>query len=288
MTGEERRACPNCGTSLPGDARFCLNCGQDQRSGLVPFGEVLLDVLRDTFAFDSKFFNSVPKLLFKPGALTVDFRQERRARHIPAVRMYVFVSVVAFLIFSLGEERTPTISDRDKGVVQVQGLDQEMAAIDSLGVDAWQRERAQGGGWGKRLENKVLLLNHEGRFDEVFDRFQRQLPLMLLVIIPLVALLLKLFFWRSLYVVHLVFAFHLAAFALIVAALLHLAEYLTNGSFSFLTMLFVFAYMVPALHRVHGLRWIWSTVLALLLTLVLTVLVFLGLAATMVFAIDSV
>ncbi|MCB9170717.1 MAG: DUF3667 domain-containing protein [Flavobacteriales bacterium] len=288
MNGGAGRTCPNCGTSLPTHARFCLNCGQDQRSGLVPFGEVLLDVLRDTFAFDSKFFNSVPKLLFKPGALTVDFEQERRARHIPAVRMYVFVSIVAFLVFGLGEERTPTISDKDEGIVKVQGLDEEMAAIDSLGVDQWKRTRMNKGTWGERFENKVVLLDHEGRFDEVFDRFQRQLPLMLLVVIPVLALLLKLFFWRSLYVVHLVFAFHLAAFALIVAALLHLVEYLTDSSLSFLTMGFVLVYMVPALHRVHHVRWVWSVLLSLLLTVIATVLVALGLAATMVVAIDTI
>ena len=125
--------CPNCGTSLAVEMHYCPSCGQEQRERVVPVGQMLLDILRDNFAFDSKVFSSVPKLLFRPGFLTAEFVAGRRVRYIPAVRLYVFISVVAFLIVSIPTRdsfvQDGRLIDNEKPGAKISGMDAAMAEV---------------------------------------------------------------------------------------------------------------------------------------------------------------
>lgn len=53
----------------------------------------------DITHFDSKFFETVKDLIFRPGFLSNEFIKGRRARYLHPVRMYVFTSAIFFLLF---------------------------------------------------------------------------------------------------------------------------------------------------------------------------------------------
>lgn len=216
--------CTNCSAPLAEGAKFCHECGQDQRDRIVPIGQLVSDILRDLFAFDTKFFRTLPALMTKPGFLAEEFTQGRRVRYIPAVRMYIFISVVAFLIFSMGG--TPVVVegkmvDADEGTMQISGMNETMDLIDSVGVDEWKAQ-IDAAGTFESIGAKFALINYEGRMPLFLERFRRQLPIAIFLVIPLLALVIKLLFRKRYYVEHLIFVFHLGSFVLLTAALAHL------------------------------------------------------------------
>ena len=62
------------------------------------FRSFLEQFLGDYFTFDSKIIRSVMPLLFMPGKLTQEYMLGRRARYIPPLRMFIFLSVIFFLV----------------------------------------------------------------------------------------------------------------------------------------------------------------------------------------------
>ena len=54
---------------------------------------------QDITHFDGKFFSSLQYLIFKPGFLSKEYVNGRRASYLNPIRMYVFTSAVFFLIF---------------------------------------------------------------------------------------------------------------------------------------------------------------------------------------------
>ncbi|HOP44045.1 MAG: DUF3667 domain-containing protein [Flavobacteriales bacterium] len=283
--------CPNCGTSLVVDTRYCSACGQEQRERVVPVGQMLLDILRDNFAFDSKVFRSLPKLLFKPGHLTAEFVAGRHVRYIPPVRLYVFISVVAFLIFSFPTKdsfvQDGRLIDNEKPGVTISGMDGALAEVDSMGVEAWKRAHLDQGDLADRFGSKLILVNHQGLMPVVLERYRRQLPLPLLLIVPLVALVLKLLFWKAYYVVHLVTAFHWAAFVLLAFALLHMVDVALGTGIAIAAGIQGLVHIVLALRKVHAIGWLRSLLSGLVVSAVAVVLLAATMFATMVVVLEQ-
>ena len=88
--------CLNCGTVLKGP--FCYYCGQPDRNFLRFFPVLLRDMLEDLLDLDSRFMRTIKPLLFKPGKLTRDYMEGRRFRYAPPMRLYIFSSIVFFLL----------------------------------------------------------------------------------------------------------------------------------------------------------------------------------------------
>lgn len=91
--------CLNCGTALKGP--FCYFCGQPDRNFLRFFPVLLRDLMEDLLDLDSRFMRTMKPLLFKPGRLTRDYMQGRRFRYAPPMRLYIFSSIVFFLLAAL-------------------------------------------------------------------------------------------------------------------------------------------------------------------------------------------
>ncbi|KCZ48003.1 MULTISPECIES: DUF3667 domain-containing protein [unclassified Hyphomonas] len=94
--------CRNCGG--PVDARYCSRCGQLASNFHRPFFSLVMSSLADTFALDSRLWRSVPLLLFRPGRMTRNYLDGKRARYVPPFRLFLLASVLFFLtVFGLGE-----------------------------------------------------------------------------------------------------------------------------------------------------------------------------------------
>jgi hypothetical protein len=89
--------CLNCGTILEG--KFCHNCGQENLQMKESFGHMITHAVSDYFHFDDQFFSTLKPLLFKPGKLTVAYLAGHRASYLHPVKMYIFISLVFFLLF---------------------------------------------------------------------------------------------------------------------------------------------------------------------------------------------
>ena len=90
--------CPNCGHPLIGP--YCAICGQPHNTHRRTIGNLLHEFFKDIVSFDSRILRTARALLVQPGELPRAFREERTQRYMPAVRLYLFVSLLFFLFLS--------------------------------------------------------------------------------------------------------------------------------------------------------------------------------------------
>lgn len=90
-------SCANCGAPLTGS--FCAACGQKAHvhRSLVHVGE---EILHGVTHFDGKAWTTLPMLLFRPGKLTRDYIEGKRARYIAPVPLFLLVVFLMFFVFS--------------------------------------------------------------------------------------------------------------------------------------------------------------------------------------------
>lgn len=81
---------------------------------MVHFKQFILDFLGDYFTFDSLIIRSVKPLLFNPGFLTNEFLDGRRVRYIPPLRMFIFISIIFFLVLG-SVDSSIAIEKNDEG-----------------------------------------------------------------------------------------------------------------------------------------------------------------------------
>jgi RNA polymerase subunit RPABC4/transcription elongation factor Spt4 len=93
--------CQNCDYPLEPDFNFCPRCSQHNSDKLTSFWRLVVEVVSDFFSYDSRFSKTIFPFLFKPGFLTNEFVAGRRVRYMHPLRLYVFVSLVYFSVFSL-------------------------------------------------------------------------------------------------------------------------------------------------------------------------------------------
>ena len=87
--------CENCGSSVAG--RYCGNCGQRVEPPIHSVWHFLQVAAEDVTHADSRLWRTLAALLFKPGFLTREFLDGRRARYLPPVRLYLVLSVLFFV-----------------------------------------------------------------------------------------------------------------------------------------------------------------------------------------------
>lgn len=100
-TSEPTQTCLNCKEVYALKSHFCPNCGQHSKTSIITFKEALSDFLASLVAFDSKVFNTIPRLLFYPGRLTKEYLEGKRASQLPPFRLYLFLSIILILLLSL-------------------------------------------------------------------------------------------------------------------------------------------------------------------------------------------
>ncbi len=117
----ENVVCKNCGTKF--DGKFCPNCGQSVADYDKPFSFILYTFAGDFFAFDTRFFHSIIALLFKPGFLSKEYIEGRRAKYAPPFRMFIFISFILFLLLETYSNRGLTkvldisVSDESSDII---------------------------------------------------------------------------------------------------------------------------------------------------------------------------
>jgi len=141
--------CLNCGTTLSG--QYCGNCGQRARSRLISIWELLREAFGDLLELDSRLWLTLIPLTIRPGKLTRDYLEGRRARYMPPFRTYLVLSIIFFLVaffdpkdeFSILFDAEPdTSADTGAEAGNAEDIrDEVMRQLDEDGVvSAGQRE----------------------------------------------------------------------------------------------------------------------------------------------------
>lgn len=221
----EAAACLNCGAELAG--RWCAQCGQRAATPRPTLHGLLHEATHELAHLDGKIIRTVSLLLFKPGALTVEFLEGKRVRSVTPIRIYLLCSLLFFGTLSL----LPT---RKMNVKVTRGDAQLVQAAEKVQKDP------------------SLLTN----------ALQSAFPKAMFILMPLFALIVIAFYWRAekMYVPHFYFAVHYHAFAFVVLAIfeaLSPIRFLAMRIFRLTLLLLLFVYLGIALRRVYGgKRWL--------------------------------
>jgi hypothetical protein len=94
--GQQVHPCPNCGKPMIG--AFCAVCGQPQDINRRSVWGLVKVLVEDVVSFDSRIMRTSWALVARPGELASAFREGRTQRYLPALRLYLFVSLIFFLV----------------------------------------------------------------------------------------------------------------------------------------------------------------------------------------------
>lgn len=208
-------SCPNCGAPLVGP--YCAVCGQSSATLRVSLREIARNAVSDLWALDSRVVGTGVAMVWPPGEITRQYLEGKRARFVPAFRLYLICSLLFFLVLSFtGALRGgPAEPDPEVGAARAEVRTRLLAqAAEAEGLE---REILL------RVERIQALQEGEGIRALVAVALERHLPKAMFFLLPLFALLLRILYVRRawVYAEHLVFALHYHAlvFTLFAAAL---------------------------------------------------------------------
>ena len=97
--GARTVACRNCGEPLIGP--YCAVCGQERDTHRRSVRDLAGAVFEEIASFDSRILRTLRAMLLQPGELPLAFHEGRTRRYVPALRLYLFVSLLFFLFLSV-------------------------------------------------------------------------------------------------------------------------------------------------------------------------------------------
>lgn len=198
--GSSPATCPSCAEALLGP--YCHRCGEQRfKADEVSLGQVSQEVFSAVTDVDGKFLKSMVLLIRKPGQLTVDYLNGVRKSRLSPFQLLLMINVLFFVLASYRGHSTFT--------TQLQTHTQAS--------NFWHQSVAE------QMVAKHLATTGEApdayasRFNQ---RVETQAKSLVMLMVPLLALLVGLLFWRRRMIGHLVFATHLFCLILLVSSVL--------------------------------------------------------------------
>jgi len=310
----EPRSCRNCGAALAG--AFCPVCGQEDREVRRPFWRILGQFARALFDLDSRVYRSLFLLYTRPGFLSGEYVQGRRARYTPPLRMFLVLSISFFLmvsIFPRGDDdaapRQPAAggqqSDQPLRDLLADGEDADglaefdldpaeiRASIEAVPIPFLPEAAA---GRLKELVIAQIIGNYDEMradprefFQEFFSESLEYVTIFILLMMPLFALLQALFyvFRRRYYVEHFMLTLHNHSFLIVCAFLLSFTGLVADRSaaleaavnwLDLAIILWAIAYLYLSLKNFYGGGWFYSGLVFFTASLIYSILTAAGLA----------
>ena len=119
----ENSACLNCGQPFTGGEKFCSYCGQKNSSKKLTFGIFINNIVSGFFSYDSRFWNTFIPLLTKPGQVSKQYIEGKRARFVNPFQLYLNVSIIFFLILGISNRGNQGLIPYDDVVTATKNLD---------------------------------------------------------------------------------------------------------------------------------------------------------------------
>ncbi|MCB0487015.1 MAG: DUF3667 domain-containing protein [Cyclobacteriaceae bacterium] len=289
--------CLNCGARLTG--LYCSECGQKNIPRRQALGELAQNFLGSFFSYESKFFRTLKKLLFRPGYLALEYNAGKRESYYHPARMYVFVSFIYFLLFfSLPgtESQGDNIQDDDSELVDSDGSDWNFkfstedydsreeydsiqATLPANKKDGWILRKMQ----YRSFELRSKYQGNGKNFGKDFgSTFAENTPKILFFLLPVFALILKLLYVRHdyYYSEHLVLSIYFYNFSFVTGiitllfSLIPFLDWLPTIAF-----ILIMVYLLIAMKNMYRQRWPKTVLKFFLLSMIFSVCMGVGLLA---------
>jgi hypothetical protein len=286
--------CLNCDISLQDIDNFCPNCGQENTDNYVSTRTLLGDFLNNYFSFDSRFNRTFAPFLTKPGLITKDFLAGKRLKYANPIRWYIVISLIHFFVFNISQkfekedEQSDAISFDFSDEWDDASIDSLLQVSDSLRTVKEYKDEDLTVYEETLLE--AMLAKKELTVEEVYDSLHldekplktraitylaikgalsdegelkayilEQVPVVVFCLLPIFALLLKLFFFKKgYYIKHLIHSLHLHSFFFLIMSLGWLVSIVIQEQQTILIISFalVFIYSIFSFRRLYEQRYI--------------------------------
>jgi Protein of unknown function (DUF3667) len=285
--------CLNCGKTI--DGKYCNRCGQRATDVKQTMWGLLTEYLEHGLSLDSNFARTILSLLSRPGQLTVDYNEGRRARYFSPVRLYLLMSLLFFWSLSLSgalgidfnlddETRQPateeSVGERIEKALARSGLEVDVDTSDSgiieistdddlsLSSESVTDSTAVAGSdstdssfwsrFGRKLEDggEKVADNPQMFKSKIFSTMSKTM----FMLVPIFALLVRLLNVRRRvnYLPYMVFALHIHAVYFMIAAIFNILTHVLPAMEDLLQALLIFVfpvYIIAAMRRAFGGSW---------------------------------
>lgn len=260
--------CLNCEAPLSGP--FCATCGQRAVPSSPTVREVVGDAFSELIGWDGKFAESLRTLFAKPGELTRRWIEGKRVSFISPLRLYLTASLVYFVVVAAAPSVKRSATGQTE--VNVEGLrigvgktpgkaervsSQASAAIETnKPLTGAERDAAIADIATAPAFLRPMLTRAIDEPQAFTTAVRRAMPNVFLALVPVLGLVLAVFYRRRHYPEHLFFATHLMAFVFLARTAGNLALFTRSlvvaAVVQGIVLIWIAAYGVIALRRVYG------------------------------------
>lgn len=289
--------CLNCETNLDLSDRYCPNCGQLNTTKKLSFNDFFYEFFGSIFAYDSRLYQTLNVLIFRPGRISTEYIQGKRVRYANPFRFYLSVSIIFFILYGLvnqfsTENLSPVKFQRNANEITITNVDSialkpenELNHLDFLSktskkieiyhayskkhpedftTEALASLNHKNNFFNRWLYKRVLLIEEITKNPTVFvNHVISKLPFAIFFFIPVFTLVLWLSYGRLniTYMEHLVFSFHTQTmlFFLMILGLLITTFFNVAIIRSLIILAFLF-YLYKALRNFYNQKR-WKTIL---------------------------
>ncbi len=280
--------CRNCGAALTGN--FCQRCGQkrfvesDRR-----FGHLAHELLTTATDLDSRIWRTVFALLFRPGLLSHEYMQGRRARWISPISLFLAVCVIYFVAPLHGSDVSLQFNSQVTARIRqlAEGPDEKLSDSQRVSegqahskftsplIDERVRERDAKARAESNGANGYSYRDYRQAYNAKADDISKALVILHM---PFVALVLMMIFARKhrYFAEHFVVALHFFAFTLLMLQIVVQGSALWNflvpttwaipdPALDWFMRAAICTYTVAALRRAYEVGWLSATIAATLM-----------------------
>ena len=277
MKKEKRKTknCLNCEFPLKSTFEYCPQCGQENTDNQISFGKLIKDFFANYFSLDSRFGRSIHPFFLKPGILTRAFMEGKRVKYANPIRLYLVVSLIHFFFFSINMDGK---SDKNEGIIKQSTSDSsdnapaivtETDDLDSLDsswpisgkewriISRMSRDKAADYSirqiedsihnelkpFAAAYINRQIIKLSKSDMPAINRYIVKNIPILMFFLLPVYALLLKVFFSKRLYINHIIHSLHLHSFAFIALTFLWIIGLISSSWADTVDIVFLIAIM---------------------------------------------
>ena len=206
--------CKNCNSELTDI--YCSKCGQEVKDMNLSILSFIKEFTGNLFSLDSKVLVTLKHLIIKPGFLSNEYISGRRKQYTLPSRLYLFVTIISLIIISLFSQSTThylKFYGNNLGFIMAEN-------VDGSGIKNYFGKNDYKGDIWDEIDAQPISVNILSFISKVF-----------FLLVPVFALLLKCFYWKRLYVNHLILVLHNHSFMVIWLTLIFMINKIFSSFF---------------------------------------------------------
>ena len=145
------KTCANCDSQLAG--QYCAICGQRTKNRMITLWELIREASDIIVSLDSKLWRTLTLLLFRPGRLTRDYLEGKRARYVAPLRLFLGLTLLFFFLVAIQQRM-----EIDGGFIL--SADMEDEAVAGVEEPASESDEDSGDGFNFRVGGPSVAIEH--------------------------------------------------------------------------------------------------------------------------------